>query len=199
MSDSTDNEVKVTQPKIQGRIETDSCTMHWDYNEYSPITLHGHLPFFTQFLHAGTLFSDWVDDCPLDYKSNNAPRVRDVLGTAMLSVLSGHSRYCHAGALFGDSVAAELLGMKKIVSHDSLLRAVKKMDEKEAEDWLHSHLLCKIEPLLQQAYVLDIDGTVKTVFGSQEGAEVGYNPTNQGADRIATTPIWSEPSGWFWM
>ena len=180
MSNSTEIEAKTTQPKIQGRITTDSCTVHWDFNEYSPITLHGHLPFFTQFLHAGTLFSDWIDDCPLAYTSNNAPRVRDVLGTALLSVLSGHSRYCHSGALYGDSVAAELLGMNQMVSHDSLLRAVKKMDEKEAEAWLHKHLLRKIEPLLQQAYVLDIDATVKTVFGSQEGAEVGYNPHKPG-------------------
>lgn len=180
MSNSTENEVITTQPQIQGRIDTGSSIIHWDYNEYSPITLHGHLPFFTQFLHAGTLFSDWVDECPLGYKSNNAPSVRDVLGTAMLSVLSGHSRYCHSGALYGDSVAAELLGIRKMVSHDSLLRAVKKMDEKRAEEWLHNHLLRKIEPLLQQDYVLDIDGTVKTVFGSQEGAEVGYNPHKPG-------------------
>ncbi len=180
MSQSTEIEAKTTQPRIQGRIATDSCTVHWDFNEYSPITLHGHLPFFSQFLHAGNLFSDWVGDCPLAYKSNNAPSVRDVLGTAMLSVLSGHSRYCHSGVLFGDSVAAELLGMKKVVSHDSFLRAMKKMDGKKAEVWLHNHLLRKIEPLLKQAYVLDIDATVKTVFGSQEGAEVGYNPHKPG-------------------
>ena len=180
MSSDTTSQLKTREPQIQGRIQTDSGTLHWDFTDQAPITLHGHLPFFAQFLEAGNLFSDWIADCPLAYSSNNAPKIRDVLGTIVLSVLSGHKRYCHSATLYGDEIAAGLLGLSKIVSHDSLSRALKKMDEAEAEEWLHAHLLRKTEPLLQHAYVLDIDATVKTVYGSQEGAEVGYNPHKPG-------------------
>jgi len=38
------------------------------------------------------LFDDWVADCPLDYRSHNAPAVRDVLGTLLLSLLARHRR-----------------------------------------------------------------------------------------------------------
>jgi hypothetical protein len=100
-------------------------------------------------MQTGSLFSAWVGDCPLTYSSNNAPKVKDVLGTILISVLSGYSRYCHSSALYGDEVASSLLGLSKIVSHDSLSRGLKKMDAEKAEQWLHSHLLRKTEPLLQ--------------------------------------------------
>src|SRR5271165_6072889 len=45
---------------------------------------------------------------------------RDVLGTAMLSMLAGHRRYAHIAALRCDAVLPDLLGMKKIVSEDAV-------------------------------------------------------------------------------
>ena len=48
----------------------------------------------------------------------------DVLGTWMLSILDGHCRYAHVGALRGDGVATHILGMSKVVSDDSLRRAL---------------------------------------------------------------------------
>ena len=49
----------------------------------------GQLPFFIQYLKLGHRFMPWVEDCPLDYVSNNAPSKIDVLGSLLLSVLSG--------------------------------------------------------------------------------------------------------------
>jgi len=59
------------------------------------LTPLGQLPFFIDFLKAAGLFDAFVADCPLRYTSPNAPKKRDVLGTAMLSMLSGHKRYAH--------------------------------------------------------------------------------------------------------
>jgi len=36
------------------------------------------------------------------------------------------------------------------------------------------------EPLLTEPWVLDIDATVKTLYGRQEEAKIGYNPTKPG-------------------
>ena len=46
------------------------------------MTSFGQLPFFIHFLKAGGLFDALVGDCPLRYRSPNAPEKRDVLGTA---------------------------------------------------------------------------------------------------------------------
>lgn len=165
---------------FKGKCCTYGGTVDWTDEEQSPITRHGYLPFFSEFLKSGELFSEWVRDCPLEYKSNNAPNVRDVLATAMLSVLCGHTRYQHAASLYGDIVAASILGAKQLVSRDSLSRAINRLDEKEGVAWIRRHLAKVYEPLLQEPYVLDIDPTVKPIYGNQEGAEKGYNPSKPG-------------------
>jgi hypothetical protein len=70
--------------------------------------------------------------------------------------------------------------MEKIVSEDSVRRAFMKADEAAAVEWLQNHLLRVTTPLWQVPWVLDVDVTIKTIYGSQEGAEVGYNPHKPG-------------------
>jgi hypothetical protein len=43
-----------------------------------------------------------------------------------------------------------------------------------------NHLDYCTTPLLGEPWVLDMDSTVKTLYGHQEGAEVGYNPHKPG-------------------
>jgi hypothetical protein len=140
----------------------------------------GLLPFFTEFLKTSGLFDAFVADCPLAYGSANAPRKRDVLGTILLSVLAGHNRYAHISAIRNDGVNPELLGMTKVVSEDSARRALKGLDEKRSGEWLKKHLRASYEPLLDEPWALDMDSTVKLLYGHQEKAKVGYNPIKPG-------------------
>jgi hypothetical protein len=55
---------------------------------------------------------------PLVYRSGHAPNKHDVLGTLMLGLLARYWCYAHITALRGDGVAAQTLGMNKIVSED---------------------------------------------------------------------------------
>jgi hypothetical protein len=75
--------------------------VHVEWDTGAALTPLGQLPFFIDFLKAAGLFDAFVADCPLRYTSPNAPKKRDVLGTTMLSMLSGHKRY----ALIAGSVA----------------------------------------------------------------------------------------------
>jgi len=52
-----------------------------------------------------------------------------VLGSLFLSILSGHNRYTHMMALRGDGINTKLLGMSKVISDDSAIRALKRMEE----------------------------------------------------------------------
>ena len=140
----------------------------------------GQLPFFVHFLKTSGLFDALVADCPLRYVSPNAPKTRDVLGTAMLSMLAGHRRYAHIAALRCDPVLPDLLGMKKVVCEDGVRRAFKAIDETEGADWLRRHLAFCVEPLLAELWILDVDTTIKPLYGHQEGAALGYNPKKPG-------------------
>lgn len=152
--------------------------IEWDPD--ANVTPIGQLPFFIQYLKIGQRFEPWVDDCPLEYCSNNAPKKIDVLGTLFLSILSGHKRYAHITTLSSDRVNTVFLGMGKIVSDDSARRALKKVPEAAGIKWLQDHLYSCYEPLLKTPWILDTDVTVKPIYGHQEGADVGYNPHKPG-------------------
>jgi Transposase DDE domain group 1 len=160
--------------------ETFGGKIHVEWDPTAAVTPIGQLPFFIQFLKVGGLFEPWVNSCPLRYQSNNAPEKVDVLGSFLLSILSGHNRYAHMASLMGDLVNTQMLGMSKVISDDSARRALKKMDEEEGIDWLQNHLQRSYEPLLTQPWILDSDVTVKPLYGHQEGAKIGYNPHKPG-------------------
>jgi len=161
-------------------VETFAGKVHVEWDPTAAVTPIGQLPFFIEFLKLGHRFNPWVEDCPLHYVSNNAPRKIDVLGSLFLSILSGHNRYAHMTALRGDSVNTKLLGMSKVISDDSAIRALKRMDETAAIHWLQDHLQSCYAPLLSTPWILDVDVTVKPLYGHQEGAKVGYNPHKPG-------------------
>ena len=172
-------------------VETFAGKVHVEWDPTAAVTPIGQLPFFIEFLKLGHRFNPWVEDCPLHYTSNNAPKKIDLLGSLFLSILSGHNRYTHLTALRGDSVNTRLLGMNKVVSDDSAIRALKRMDEASAIGWLQTHLQSCYEPLLTTPWILDVDVTVKPIYGHQEGAKVGYNPHKPG--RIPATVGRSDP------
>jgi hypothetical protein len=104
----------------------------------------------------------------------------NVLGSLLLSILAGHSRYAHITSLMGDCVNTKLLGMTKVVSDDSARRALWKIEEEDGIPWLQDQLAYCYSPLLSQPWILDADVTVKPLYGKQEGAVVGYNPHKPG-------------------
>ena len=172
--------VEAAEPRKGIELDSFFGPIRVEWDRRAAMTPLGQLPFFIDFLKTAGLFDAFVADCPLRYVSPNAPGKRDVLGTAMLSMLAGHRRYAHITALRCDAVLPELLGMKKVVSEDAVRRAFKAIDETEGAAWLRGHLAFCVEPLLAEPWILDVDTTIKPLYGHQEGAELGYNPKKPG-------------------
>lgn len=152
--------------------------VEWD--PHAPVTPLGQLVYFSQFLAAAGLFANWVADCPLHYTSPNAPELTDVLGTVLLSVLAGHRRYAHVTALRGDTVNPQGLGMSRVMSEDAVRRAFQDEPAAPLAVWQTQHLWRCVEPVLREPWICDLDVTIKTLYGRQEGGEVGYNPHKPG-------------------
>lgn len=144
------------------------------------VTPLGQLAYFIEFLHLSGLWARWRDSCPLHYTSPNAPGKADVLGTWLLSILAGHRRYAHVTAMRGDGVNPALLGMTRVISEDALRRALSAIDESEGAAWLDAHVRDSAWPLLDGCWVLDVDTTIKPLYGKQQGAVVSYNPKKPG-------------------
>ena len=180
------------------RVATPGGRFHVRWDEGGSATALGQLPFFAEFLEVSGLFARWVDGCPMAYTSPNAPDVADVLGTWLLSILDGQRRYAHVAGLRGDGVAPQILGMNKIVSDESLRRALAHLapdqpgraseEERAARAaqleksaaWMDAALNESTREALRTPWILDADTTVKLLYGHQAGAEIGYNPTKPG-------------------
>ena len=113
------------------------------------------------------------------------------------------------------------MGVAKFVSEDAARRALARMDESSAVAWLDRHLAKTTQPLLGTPWILDLDATVKCLYGKQEGALVSYNPKKPGRPshsyhsalmantRLAlavevmpgneTAPLHSMPGIWTWL
>jgi hypothetical protein len=161
-------------------VQTPSGKIQVRWESSSAATPMGQLAYFIEFLGLTGLWSRWQETCPLNYASPNAPSKADVLGTWMLSVLSGHKRYSHVTSIRCDGVNPGLLGMSKVISEDALRRALMAIPEAEGVAWLDGHLADSAAPLLDAPWILDIDTTVKPLYGKQEGAVVSYNPKKPG-------------------
>jgi hypothetical protein len=180
--------------------------VRWDEN--GSATALGQLTFFAEFLEVTGVFARWKEGCPMSYTSPNAPTVVDVLGTWLLSILDGQRRYAHVAGLRGDEVAPQILGMNKIVSDESLRRALahlapnqpKQCSEAEraaraaqlakSTAWMDAALEESTREALRTDWILDVDTTIKLLFGHQEGAEIGYNPTRPGRPSHTLHTYW---------
>ena len=202
-------------------LDTFGGRIHVEWDPVAAVTPLGQLPFFIEFLNVSGVFDAWVANCPLTYTSNNASDKREVLVTLLLSILAGHHRYAHITAMRNDGIHPQLMGVVKFVSEDAARRALARMDESSGVAWLDRHLAKTTEPLLSTPWILDLDATVKCLYGKQEGAVIGYNPKKPGRPshsyhsalmantRLAlavevmpgneTAPLHSMPGIWTWL
>ena len=199
---------EVEQAAAELRVATPGGRFQVRWDEGGSASALGQLAFFAEFLEVSGLFARWMDGCPMAYTSPNAPAVVDVLGTWLLSILDGQRRYAHVAGLRGDEVAPQILGMNKIVSDESLRRALAHLapnqpkrcseDERAARTaqlakstaWMDAALDESTREALRTAWVLDIDTTVKLLYGHQAGAEIGYNPTKPGRPSHTLHTYW---------
>ena len=202
------SEALLAQGNEVGRVTTPGGKFQVRWDEGGSATALGQLAFFAEFLEVSGLFERWVEGCPMSYSSPNAPKVREVLGTWLLSILDGQKRYAHVACLRGDAVATEILGMSKIISDESLRRALAHLapsvskrctDEERAKReaqlarstaWMNAALEDSTSEALRTSWILDIDTTIKLLYGHQAGAEISYNPRKPGRPSHAIHTYW---------
>ena len=109
-------------------VDAPGGRIHVQWDQTASATPNGQLVFFAEFLETAGIYKSWVEDCPLTYTSPNAPSKYDVLGTLLLSILSGHNRYAHITALRTDRVSPGILNMKKIISEDAMRRGLGRIE-----------------------------------------------------------------------
>ena len=82
-----------------------------------------------------------------------------------------------------------LLGMRKVVSEDAVRRGLAKIDEAAGAELAAGHLDYCVAPLLDEPWVLDVDTTIKPLYGAagrcRWSATIRTSPVGR---RTAITP-----------
>jgi len=161
-------------------LDTPGGRFHAEWDDQAPVTREGQLIFFFQFLQAGGRWEELLRECPLHYTGNRGSGADHIMGTVLLSVLNGHWRYAHINGIRGDGINPGLLGLRGTVSEDAVRLAMDRIQESAGLDWLSTQILGSISPVLGLPWILDMDVTVKPLYGRQQGAQIGYNPQKPG-------------------
>ena len=150
--------------------------------EYSDkkVTPFGGMKLLKNFIDKTDVISDLQSvDLPQG-GSNRAYDPIDIIQGFWLAIFTGASRYIHADWIRYDTTLQSIFEIKRLPSQSTYSRFFHKFTLKRNNE---------IFPILQQKFLsqidvgsltIDLDSTVITRYGEQDGAKKGYNPTKPG-------------------
>ena len=96
------------QPAGGQKIETLGGEYALKCDDETQMSVNAHAALLSQFAKAGGFFDRLVETCPMRLTSNNAPEVRDLIATVMVSMVNGATRFRHFDRIHGDTATAEI-------------------------------------------------------------------------------------------
>jgi hypothetical protein len=122
-----------------------------------------------------------IESLPLpEPNSNRGISPIDILVSFWISVWTGASRFVHIEILRYDEVLQEIFSIKRVPSQSTLSRFFNKFDWERSTEVFVGLLKWFYDQLQYDNITLDLDSTVLTRYGRQEGVKVGYNPQKPG-------------------
>lgn len=147
------------------------------------LTHYGGIFFFQEFLRV-LQFRRFLAQRLEDFRPHHDYSLSQMTLAVMYPIILGLDRLENASLLRSDTTFHDLTGLPTYPNPQSLRRFLLHAPP-EFRKQLHrfnDHLLQVFihRPEHRSRLILDLDSTVVTVFGRQEGAEVGYNPRYRG-------------------
>lgn len=112
--------------------------------------------------------------------SNRAYEAYEIIEGFWLSIWTGASRFIHADWLRYDKVLQEIFGFKRMPSQSTYSRFFAKFSWKRNAEVFPKIQKWFLENINIGPVTIDLDSTVITRYGNQEGAKKGYNPRKPG-------------------
>ena len=144
------------------------------------VTPFGGMKLLKDFIDTTNVIED-LKSVNLPYPQSNAGiNPIDIIQGFWLSIFTGASRYIHADWLRYDTVLQEIFQIKRLPSQATYSRFFHKFSWEKNEEifaLLQQKFLSQIDV---GALTIDLDSSVITRYGNQEGAKKGYNPRKMG-------------------
>ncbi len=113
-------------------------------------------------------------------RSNRGYKPLQLITSFLVSVWCGASRFEHMEITRQDEVLRELFGWKRMAGHKAFQRYFKKFTQAINQRVFTELFQWFFRQIRLDNYTLDLDSTIMTRYGNQEGAAVGYNPKKPG-------------------
>lgn len=144
------------------------------------ITAWGGMGLMKRMLdHIG--FNTALQNCALPQPgSNRGYAPEQLIQQFMLSVWCGANRFEHGEVTRHDPVLGKLFGFAKMANFKAVIRLFGKFNQARNDQVMGSLHRWLFQQLSIDRLTLDLDSTVMTRHGEQEGVARGYNPTKPG-------------------
>jgi hypothetical protein len=113
-------------------------------------------------------------------RSNRGHDPVAMMESFMVCVWAGGVRFSHTAAIRFDEVLKELFGWKAVASVSTFTRFFKRFKQTQVDEVFGEISRWFWEQMPEQRVTLDLDSSVVTRYGEQEGVAVGYNPQKRG-------------------
>lgn len=130
-------------------------------------------------------FGDLLDqELSLKDKRNQIYSLKQITTSLLLGIISGADRLTKIESVTMDPLVQKMIGLKKHIDIDTFRYHLNKFKMIHTNDL--QNMIAKMGHSVHHKLkkstngILDIDSTVKTVYGHQEGSAKGYNPVHKG-------------------
>jgi len=98
----------------------------------------------------------------------------------LVTVWTGGGRFAHTAMVRFDEALRAIFGLKQVASTSTFSRFFRRFDRKQVEE-VFAHLSqWTWQRVAGQSWTVDLDSSVLTRYGNQEGSQRGYNPWHRG-------------------
>ena len=145
------------------------------------ITPWGGMVFLKQMLDK-IGFREQIKNCEAlpTFLSNNSYKKEVLLESFITSIWCGANRFLHTEITRSDKALASIFDWQKVPAQDAYKRYFGKFTQSINQQVGHHFFSWFFQNLQLNYFTLDIDSSVITRYGQQEGAKKGYNPNKRG-------------------
>ncbi len=145
------------------------------------VTPWGGMVFMKQMLSKMS-FREQINLCAAlpTQNSNRGHDVATLLESFITSIWCGANRFLHTEVTRADYALAQIFDWKTTPGQDAYKRYFNKFDQVKNQEVSHHFFKWIFQSLNINYFTLDIDSTIMTRYGEQEGAKKGYNPIKRG-------------------
>ena len=113
-------------------------------------------------------------------RSNRGYEPMQLIEQFLVSIWCGANRFVHADITRMDATLTRLFGWARVAGHKSIMRFFTRFDMAKNEAVQEQIYRWFFDQLDIDKLTLDVDSTVITRNGQQQGAAIGYNPSKRG-------------------